>query len=106
MDLSLIISSRDTDLFQYIKKVSNFYRYNSYLMTGKSKTLPIFEALLAAILFASSTPLSKLLIGDIDPIPLAAFLYLGSGVGAFLIRGVMNIRRPEKKIEAKLTRKD
>jgi drug/metabolite transporter (DMT)-like permease len=75
-------------------------------MTVKSKALPIFEALLAAILFASSTPLSKILIGDIDPIPMAAFLYLGSGVGAFLIRALLKIRNPERKSEAKLTNTD
>jgi drug/metabolite transporter (DMT)-like permease len=75
-------------------------------MTVKMKSLPIFEALLAAILFASSTPLSKLLIGDINPIPMAAFLYLGSGAGAFLIRTLMKIRNPERKSEAKLTHKD
>ena len=75
-------------------------------MTVKTKAVPIFEALLAAILFASSTPLSKLLIGEIDPIPMAAFLYLGSGVGAVLIRTLLKIRNPDKNSEAKLTNKD
>jgi drug/metabolite transporter (DMT)-like permease len=75
-------------------------------MTVKTKALPIIEAILAAILFASSTPLSKILIGDVDPILLAAFLYLGSGVGAFLIRTFMRLSSPEKELEAKLTKKD
>lgn len=43
---------------------------------------PIFQALFAAILFGVSAPLSKLLLDEIAPIPLAAFLYLGSGIGS------------------------
>lgn len=68
--------------------------------------LPVLQALAAAFLFACSTPLSKILLGDIDPIPLAAFLYLGSGVGAFLLRWVMKARRPQQRSEAKLSRSD
>lgn len=72
----------------------------------KTYSLLIFYALMAAILFASSTPLSKILIGDIDPIPMAAFLYLGSGIGAFLLRGILKIKDPAKTREAKLTKPD
>ena len=38
--------------------------------------------LIAAALFGASAPLSKLLLGSFDAITLAAFLYLGSGLGA------------------------
>ena len=38
-------------------------------------------ALLAAALFGASTPISKILLGQTQPILLAALLYLGSGVG-------------------------
>jgi len=38
-------------------------------------------ALLAAALFGASTPFAKLLLGQTQPILLAALLYLGSGVG-------------------------
>jgi drug/metabolite transporter (DMT)-like permease len=48
-------------------------------------------ALLAALAFGVSTPLAKLLLADIQPLALAALLYLGSGIGlsilAFLRRG-------------------
>ncbi len=37
--------------------------------------------LLAAVLFGATAPLCKLLLGDAAPLPLAALLYLGSGVG-------------------------
>lgn len=46
---------------------------------------PFLQALLAAILFGASAPFAKLLLGKIDPIPLAAFLYLGSGAGAWIL---------------------
>ena len=38
-------------------------------------------ALAAALLFGVSTPLAKALLGSIDPLMLAAWLYLGSGAG-------------------------
>lgn len=38
-------------------------------------------ALLAALLFGASTPLAKLLTGDVSPLLLAGLLYLGSGAG-------------------------
>lgn len=47
---------------------------------------PIIQALLAALLFGASAPLAKLLLGDIEPVPLAAFLYLGSGFGILAIK--------------------
>lgn len=54
----------------------------------KSSNLPfILQALTAAIFFGASAPIAKLLLGDnIAPIYLAAFLYLGSGTGTFLVR--------------------
>jgi drug/metabolite transporter (DMT)-like permease len=41
----------------------------------------IAYALLSAALFGASTPLAKLLLGDVPALLLAATLYLGSGVG-------------------------
>jgi drug/metabolite transporter (DMT)-like permease len=46
----------------------------------------IFQALLAAIFFGASAPISKLLLGDVPPVLMAAFLYLGSGTGISLIK--------------------
>lgn len=43
-------------------------------------------ALAAAVLFGAGTPFAKLLLGHIDPWMLAALLYLGSGVGLWLVR--------------------
>lgn len=43
-------------------------------------------ALGSALLFGASTPLSKALVGDIQPVLLAAILYLSSGVGLLLVK--------------------
>lgn len=43
-------------------------------------------AIIAAILFGLSSPLAKLLIGDISPWLLAGLLYLGSGIGMSFIQ--------------------
>src|SRR5512140_2754760 len=46
----------------------------------------IFQALLAALFFGASAPIAKLLLGDVPPVLMAAFLYLGSGTGISLIK--------------------
>ena len=45
-----------------------------------------FLALAAAVLFGASTPLAKLLLGEVSPVVLAGLLYLGSGFGLALLR--------------------
>lgn len=53
----------------------------------------VLYALLAAATFGASTPVSKLLLGSMPPLTLAAVLYLGSGLGlsAWLaVRGIRN----------------
>jgi drug/metabolite transporter (DMT)-like permease len=46
----------------------------------------ILSALGAALLFGASTPFAKALVGDVSPILLAGFLYLGSGIGLSVVR--------------------
>jgi drug/metabolite transporter (DMT)-like permease len=46
----------------------------------------IVFALAAALLFGASTPLAKLLVGDVPPVLLGGLLYLGSGLGLGLFR--------------------
>jgi drug/metabolite transporter (DMT)-like permease len=46
----------------------------------------ILYAIGAAVLFGASTPLAKLLVGDVSPVLLGGLLYLGSGVGLGLVR--------------------
>lgn len=46
------------------------------------------SALAAAVLFGASTPMAKALLRDVSPVQLAGLLYLGSGTGLAMIRGV------------------
>lgn len=46
----------------------------------------VVAALSAAVLFGAGTPLAKLLLTQISPWLLAALLYLGSGIGLWLLR--------------------
>ncbi len=46
----------------------------------------VIHALLAAALFGASTPLAKLLVGDVQPLLLGGLLYLGSGLGLSIAR--------------------
>jgi drug/metabolite transporter (DMT)-like permease len=57
----------------------------------------IFQALLAALFFGASAPISKLLLGDVHPVLMAAFLYLGSGIGISLIRLLQRISSNERE---------
>lgn len=51
-------------------------------------------ALAAALLFGASTPLAKLLVGNMPPLLLAGLLYLGSGIGLGLVLLVRFLRDP------------
>jgi len=58
----------------------------------KSATLPfILQALFAALFFGASAPIAKLLLGDVPPILMAAFLYLGSGTGIALVKFAQSV---------------
>ena len=50
----------------------------------KRKNIATIYAILAAALYAVNVPLSKLLLNYVSPAMMAAFLYLGAGVGLFL----------------------
>lgn len=66
------------------------------------KNAPVI-ALAAAALFGLSTPLAKVLLGNISPWALASFLYLGSGLGLGLI---ILFRGKSEQSEAPLTAND
>lgn len=61
----------------------------------------ITSAILAAVLYGISAPLSKLLLIELSPTLIAALLYLGAGLGMFLINTFIGTRT-----EAKINGKD
>jgi len=70
-----------------------------------SRSLGIIYAFSAAILFGISTPLAKLLIGEVRPVMLAGLLYGGSGLGLSAWMMLRKFQRGKKPI-AHLTRQD
>ena len=72
----------------------------------KSKqNIAIFHAVLAAALYAISTPVSKILLKEMSPMMMAAFLYLGAGIGMVILGWFRKKFQNETK-EIKLSRKD
>lgn len=69
------------------------------------KKLAIFYAILAAALYAINVPLSKLLLNHVDATMMAAFLYLGAGIGLFICGIVERMTGKEIKRES-LTKKE
>lgn len=64
---------------------------------------PIFYAVLAAILYGISAPVSKVLLTEVTPVFMAALLYLGAGMGMLLVK-LYSVLVKKQKIEASLTR--
>lgn len=65
--------------------------------------IAVVYALLAAVFYAVNTPTSKLLLEEVAPTFMAAFLYLGAGVGV----GTMYLfHRRHERAEERLTRRD
>ena len=75
-------------------------------MIRSPKFIFFAQALLAAVFFGASAPFTKLLLGNISPIFLAAFLYLGSGSGIALIKGLQRRFYPSVELEADLKKED
>src|ERR1043165_7346414 len=61
----------------------------------------IFQALLAALFFGASAPISKLLLGNVPPILMAAFLYLGSGTGISFVKLYQRLTANQKEAGVK-----
>ncbi len=71
----------------------------------KIKNLATLYAILAAALYAVNVPLSKLLLDHIGPTMLAAFLYLGAGVGLLCYGLIQSAAKKGAKNE-RLTKKE
>ena len=68
----------------------------------KRKTTATLYAILAAALYALNIPFSKLLLREVDPTMMAAFLYLGAGIGLF----VYGLCSKDRETSEPLTRKE
>lgn len=87
--------------FRYLKKG----RKVSELMS-RAKIYPMVQAILSSVLFGASAPIAKLLLGQIEPVVLAAFLYLGSGIGLLLFKGFRRMWLHCGEVEARISSTD
>ena len=69
------------------------------------KRFAVVYAILAAALYALNSPMSKLLLADVQPAMMASLLYLGAGAGMLLLTFVQKGTHREST-EMKLTKKD
>jgi drug/metabolite transporter (DMT)-like permease len=69
-----------------------------------ARPYPVLLAVLGAVLFGASAPLSKVLLGEVDPILLAGLLYLGCGIGLLVFK--LLLRASGSAGGAPLDRKD
>ena len=67
---------------------------------------PTGYALLSALLFGISTPLSKILVGDIPPVLLVSFLYLGTAFGMVCLQRMLKSMHRLQSGEAGLKTSD
>ena len=72
-------------------------------MNKKRQAMAVVLALLAAIFYAINTPFSKILLNQIPPTMMAAFLYLGAGIGVGFLY-LFHVKGEDKS--ERLTRKD
>lgn len=65
----------------------------------------IFYAIMAAVLYALNTPVSKLLLQNVPPTMMAGFLYLGAGAGMAAM-GYVRSKAGHGRREVRLAQKD
>lgn len=70
-----------------------------------SKVLIQIAAVKSAVLYAISLPISKILLKEIPPTMMAAFLYLGAGVGMAII-DLFRYKIGKVKMKLRLTSKE
>ena len=72
-------------------------------MYEKNKNIAVLYALAAAVFYALNVPCSKLLLAQIEPTVMAAFLYFGAGFGV----GIMYLFHRKKEVSSeRLAKKD
>ena len=65
-------------------------------MAGRAAKVVVF-AVLAAVFYAVSSPVSKVLLEDVSPYLMAALLYLGAGIGMAVVRSLSPSKRAEER---------
>lgn len=64
-----------------------------------------FYALLAALFYGLSIPVSKIILGELSPYFLSSLVYLGAGIGVLIVKRLININKAKQAVN-KWTKKD
>lgn len=76
---------------------------------SENQSKAIFLSILAAALYAVSTPVSKYMLNMVPPTMIAAFLYLGAGLGVgamMLLRNRFRVRHYKTRREDFISKTD
>lgn len=103
-DANYYISDKRWRPYMNNSDVSNKKSYNIHSSTSKQQKA-VLCAILAAVLYAISAPASKILLVDVSPTFMAAFLYLGAGAGMTFLGCIFKKTGRESR-EIPLTRND
>lgn len=75
------------------------------LLSGDKNFRAVLLAILAALLYGISAPVSKMLLRELPPTMMAALLYLGAGVGILIVSLIKTLTQKER-LEAKITKRE
>ena len=89
----------------YEEKMMELAKLKNYFKLSDIKYKSVGMAILAALLYGISSPISKLLLKELPPTLMAALLYLGAGFGMVCI-SIYNIVMKKEQLEAKMTVKE
>ena len=79
--------------------------YRGYIILTAKHNTAIYGAILAAALYALSSPISKILLNKVPPTMMAGLLYLGAGIGMSII-GLLRYKTGKFSEEMRLTKKE
>ncbi|MHB8096950.1 MAG: DMT family transporter [Erysipelotrichaceae bacterium] len=81
------------------------FNFRSKNKSSDKKIKSVGYAILAALLYGISSPVSKILLVEVSPTLMAALLYLGAGIGMLGVN-LLQILLKQNKSEAKITSKE
>lgn len=93
-------------MFSILFRISYYFRYVKEAVMEKRTVKAICYAIAAAVFYALNVPCSKHLLGLVAPTYMAAFLYLGAGIGVGIMYFTRQRHRKSEEPSECLAKKD
>lgn len=93
-------------MFSILLRISYFFRYVKEAVMEKRTVKAICYAIAAAVFYALNVPCSKRLLGFVAPTYMAAFLYLGAGIGVGMMYLFRQLHHKSEEPSESLAKKD